>query len=149
MSALPESSTVKIAVSPIVMVGGGAGVTVTIALPLIAPLVTLTMKGPPAVVALKSPVEPIAPPPFTDHVNVGYGNGVLPAPSLATSVNCWSWPDTTIAVAGVTVMLASGPPTGAPASFPLVPPGPVPPDDDGPPGVVTHGFPFEEHGSVS
>src|SRR5262245_14530592 len=46
------------------------GTTVTVAVPLTAPLVAVTVDGPPTVVAVNTPLELIVPPPDTDHVTV-------------------------------------------------------------------------------
>jgi hypothetical protein len=53
-----------------VTVGGWFAVTVTLAVPFTDPELAVTVNGPPAVVALKSPVVLIVPPPDTDQPTV-------------------------------------------------------------------------------
>ena len=54
-------------------------VIVTLAIPLMAPLEAVTVKGPPVVVpAVNKPVELMVPPPLTVQVKVGCGTSGLP-----------------------------------------------------------------------
>src|SRR2546425_516109 len=56
-------------------VGGGGGWLgmVTLAVPILAPLVAVTVKGPPELApAVNRPEEEIVPPPLTDQVKIGW-----------------------------------------------------------------------------
>jgi hypothetical protein len=91
-----------LALAGVATVGVELLVTVTLAVPLTAPLEAVTVNGPPTVVAVKSPVPLIVPPPDTVHVNAA----LITAPnwSRAVAVNSCVFPTATVAVAGVTVI---------------------------------------------
>jgi hypothetical protein len=52
---------------------GGRLVTVTLAVPLVPPLAAVTVKGPPALVAVNKPDASIVPPPLANQVKAGWG----------------------------------------------------------------------------
>jgi len=85
--------------------GGGAAVTVTLALPVFAPEEAETVKDPPATLpAVNIPEEETVPPPLTDQVNAGDAT-VLPNGSAAVAVNCCVPFVVTLAEAGFTLTL--------------------------------------------
>ena len=94
-----------------VMVASGPGVTLTVAVPKIAPEVarTLLAKAPTVVPAVKSPVEALMVPGGLVVDQTGVMATTLPAASRPTAVNCCCAPMASVAGLGVTVMVASGP----------------------------------------
>ena len=68
---------------------GVTAVTETLAVPLIPPLVAVTVYGPPAVVpAVNRPLALMVPPPDTDQLKVGWGLRLVANWSRAVAVNC-------------------------------------------------------------
>src|SRR6185436_8210119 len=109
------SAQVRFAVLPVVMLADrfdGAAVpppvTVTWAVPLTAPLVAVTVWGPPAVPpAVKRPAVSMVPPPETIQVKLGWLVSAVVNWSCAVAVNCWVAFVATLALAGATTMLVS------------------------------------------
>src|SRR4051794_27882006 len=82
--------------------------TETDAVPLVVPLVAVTVKGPPAVApAVKSPFASMAPPPDTVQVKAGAGEMAVPNWSFAVAVNGCVPLVATLAVGGATVTVVS------------------------------------------
>src|SRR3954462_15496548 len=81
-----------------------------LAVPKIVPLVTRTVfANVPAVVPdVNTPVAPIDPPPAVT-VQTGVNATTLPAASFATAVNVWAVLVPSVAVGGVTTIVAIGP----------------------------------------
>src|SRR3954447_22376502 len=95
-----------VAAAGVATVGGWlAAVTVTWAVPLTALLVAVTVKGPPTVVAVKSPLALMVPPPETIQLKPGCMVTGLANWSRAVALNCCVLPVVTLAVGGVTTML--------------------------------------------
>src|SRR5579862_1631704 len=108
--AVPAMIPLSAAVPRFAMGGGGVvPVTVTVAVPEMAPLVALTVLAnvPPALPAVKRPVLMLmVPPPFTT-VHAGAIGTMLPLASRPTAANVWVALASTVTGFGVTVMVAS------------------------------------------
>jgi hypothetical protein len=102
---------------------GQLAVTVTVAVPEVAPLDACTVfeKVPVAVPAVNRPVLLIVPPPATT-AHVGVMPTILPYASLPVAVNCLFVRAGTLAGFGVTVILASGPAFTTTVAVPDTPP---------------------------
>lgn|GEM_PF-7050495 len=96
-----------------VMLASGPAVTMTVAVPEIAPEVARTplAKVPVVLPAVKSPVEALMVPGGLVVDQTGVIGTTLPAASLPTAVNCCWAPMASVAGFGVTVIVASGPAT--------------------------------------
>ena len=106
------------------MLASGPVTIVTVALPLIAPLVARTVLAYVAVApaAVNKPeLASIEPPPLvTDQT--GVMATTLPLASVPTAVNCCVKPGDSVTGLGVTLMVASGPAVTMTVAVPLVPP---------------------------
>src|SRR5450759_167525 len=107
-------------------IGGGVGITTTVAEPKIAPLVALTVLAnvPVAPPAVKRPVAAtMLPPLFTTDPTRGGGIGTTLKPaSLPTAVNCCVAPMASVSGFGVTVIVKSGPAITVTVAVPKIAP---------------------------
>ena len=120
----PGATDTGLGVTVMVASAAAGGVTVTVAVPEIAPTAALTVlvNVPPTVPAVKRPVPLSMLPPPTTTDQTGVIATTLPLASLPTAVNCCVAPALSVTGFGVTTIVASGPAVTVTVALPVMVP---------------------------